>query len=145
MHFNERNELFATVLSTVSSAKFNINDGQKSVQFYEGADYDPLIGQWTSPGISNLVNAEVTPFYPYQIIDPVNSHPLYNHMTRTSSWLEALGFQLDNIVPDSHIWFKATVSTTFPNMYVSQSRNNIFNSFNVTRSNHQLRLTPFLI
>ena len=103
MHFHHRYDLSSPLVAKITAGKLPINDEESSDKFYEGADYDPLIGQWTSPGISDLVNAEVTPFYPYQIIDSVNPHPLYNHMTRTSNWLEALGFELNNVAPDPQI------------------------------------------
>lgn len=39
----------------------------------------------------------------FQIWDPVNPEPPYDQMTRVSSWLEALGFKLQNVAPDPKI------------------------------------------
>ena len=103
VHFNTRAALSSPLISKIVSGKPPISDEKSSDQFFEGFDYDPQIGQWTSSGIYELVHSEATPFYPYQITDPVNSHPLYNHMTKTSSWLEALGFELNNVAPDPQI------------------------------------------
>ena len=108
VHFNRREELSSSMLAT--STKTKTADKFMSIDFYDGAEYDPAIGQWTSSSIADLKNAEINPFYPYQVIDPINFHPLFKSLTKTSSWLEALGFQLDNIVPDSNILFQANVS-----------------------------------
>ena len=110
VHFHERNSLAPPSISSPKTDRFYTGQQPNSNKFYEGADYDPLIGQWTSPGISDLLNAQVTPFYPYQIIDPVNSHPLYSYMTITSSWLDALGFEINNVVHNPQMTFRKNVS-----------------------------------
>lgn len=125
VHFNTRSTLSSPLNSKIVSGKPPIGDEESSDQFFEGSDYDPRIGQWASPGIAELVNHGATPFYPYQIADPVNLHPLYNHMTKTSSWLEALGFELNNVAPDPQIASRQKVryridfSSSICNSYIS--------------------------
>nr|XP_039266115.1 teneurin-3-like isoform X3 [Styela clava] len=89
------------------SDKFKQN--QKNLdetRFLNGVDYDPLIGQTTTPDYSVLLSKrENIPrlMKLYQVYDPVNPVPPYDQMTKVSSWLDALGFKLQNVAPDPKI------------------------------------------
>lgn len=102
-----------TILSPLFSARITndvVLEGrstteQDSWQLHNPVDYDALTGQFTSSGIARLKNIGSFPvaFAEYQVQDPVNAAPVYKHMTDTSSWLDALGFQLKNVAPDPQI------------------------------------------
>uniref|UniRef100_H2YAD4 EGF-like domain-containing protein n=1 Tax=Ciona savignyi TaxID=51511 RepID=H2YAD4_CIOSA len=68
-------------------------------------DRDVIGSRFTSSGIADLADprASGVPFMEYQVIDPVNLVPVYNHMTDTPSWLSSLGFKLNNVAPDPQI------------------------------------------
>ena len=97
VHFNDRRMISSPAIPTFNKNSFKEREWSEDFTFYEGAEYDPAIGQWTSSSIADLKNAEINPFYPYQVIDPINLYPLYKSLTKTSSWLEALGFRMNNV------------------------------------------------
>jgi len=114
-HFHDRSVLAPLHRPKISSAKplgLGFSNEEKSTKLFEGADYDPMTGQFTSSGIKSLTKLDVTsfPLRLYQVNDPVNLHPKYDHMTDTKSWLNALGFKLQNVAPDPQIASRQKVS-----------------------------------
>ena len=108
VHFIDRDQLAPLSRPQISSAKPlgpGFGTKEKSIQLYSGVDYDPAIGQFTSSGIKRIIQLDVSslPLRLYQVNDPVNLSPKYNHMTDTRSWLSALRFKLQNVAPDPHI------------------------------------------
>nr|CAB3264552.1 teneurin-3 [Phallusia mammillata] len=74
-------------------------------QLQQAVEYDAIVGQLTSSGVYRLkdLGTELVVFTAFQVVDPVNPVPVFNHMTDTSSWLTALGFKLQNVAPDPQI------------------------------------------
>ena len=108
VHFLDRNVLAPLSRPEISSAMplgLGFSSEGKSTKLFDGADYDSLSGQFTSSGIKSLTKLDVTslPLRLHQVNDPVNLHPKNVHMTDTKSWLDALGFKLQNVAPDPQL------------------------------------------
>uniref|UniRef100_H2YAD5 Uncharacterized protein n=1 Tax=Ciona savignyi TaxID=51511 RepID=H2YAD5_CIOSA len=101
-------------------------------------DRDVIGSRFTSSGIADLADprASGVPFMEYQVIDPVNLVPVYNHMTDTPSWLSSLGFKLNNVAPDPQIASRQKVNTPLNPHSLSAS---LPTTFRVT-STYRLRL-----
>ncbi|XP_078481639.1 teneurin-3 isoform X2 [Ciona intestinalis] len=92
-------------INTGTSTNRKRSTEESSGKIHHGVEYDALIGQFTSSGLEGLADkrASGVPFLEYQVTDPVNQIPVYNHMTDTQSWLSSLGFKLNNVAPDPQI------------------------------------------
>uniref|UniRef100_H2YAD0 EGF-like domain-containing protein n=1 Tax=Ciona savignyi TaxID=51511 RepID=H2YAD0_CIOSA len=95
-------------------------------------DRDVIGSRFTSSGIADLADprASGVPFMEYQVIDPVNLVPVYNHMTDTPSWLSSLGFKLNNVAPDPQIASRQKTST--PSVLVPTRKNTQQNTVSST-------------
>lgn len=96
---------FADRSMVQQSTKFK-QQNLAGTQYFSGVDYDPAIGQMATPDYSVLLGKRERipkPLKDYQIWDPVNPVPPYDQMTRVNSWLDALGFKLQNVAPDPKI------------------------------------------
>ncbi|XP_076799431.1 teneurin-3-like isoform X4 [Clavelina lepadiformis] len=108
VHYNDRSMLELMNNPRIISAKPlgpRPTTEESSGKLHEGVEYDALIGQFTSSGIVSLskLGTRTAPLKMYQVADPVNPLPKYNHMTDITSWLDALGFELQNVAPDPQI------------------------------------------
>ena len=108
LHFHNRDVLTPQKRSEISSAEplgVGGRSEEKSFRIFYGVDYDPRIAQFTSSAVKfiPLTGAGSFPMRLYQVNDAVNLSPYLDHMTDTRSWLNALGFKLQNVAPDPQI------------------------------------------
>ncbi|XP_037919215.1 teneurin-a isoform X2 [Hermetia illucens] len=73
------------------------------VHMHDGKVYDPLIGQWMSPNWEDVAQKVITPtkmhLYRFNGNDPINIKHDRNYPPNFSMWMETLGYNLENLVP----------------------------------------------
>lgn len=91
-----------------------------------GKVYDPLIGQWMSPNWENVVDRITTPtklhLYRYNGNDPVNIGHDRNYPPNYSSWMQLMGFNIKNMMPQvaGNLWEQRSLWGGTPPTILSQ-------------------------
>uniref|UniRef100_A0A8W7P5S7 Tox-GHH domain-containing protein n=1 Tax=Anopheles coluzzii TaxID=1518534 RepID=A0A8W7P5S7_ANOCL len=87
------------------------------VHMPDGKVYDPLIGQWMTPHWEHVDQRIRKPtklhLYRYNGNDPINPpRQLQDHPRDHLDWLQLMGYDLDNMIPQASIASRASTCTT---------------------------------